>query len=64
MEASEENNMKKHQVQQLSFNSLQVVLSIAMVAVGTSVSSYFDMGYFYYIISGINARFKCNKYFT
>ena len=52
MEASEENNMKKHQVQQLSFNSLQVVLSIAMVAVGTSVSSYFDIGYFYDIISG------------
>ena len=39
MEAAQENNVKRHQKQQLSFNSLQVVLAIGMVAVGAMVSN-------------------------
>ena len=39
MEAAQENNIKKHQKQQLSFNSLQVVLAVGMVAVGAMVSN-------------------------
>ena len=39
MEGAQENSVKKHQAQQLSFNSLQVVLSVGMVAVGASVGN-------------------------
>ena len=39
MEAAQENNVKRHQKQQLSFNSLQVVLAVGMVAVGAIVSN-------------------------
>ena len=38
MEAAQENGVKRHQTQQLSFNSLQVVLAVGMVAVGAMVS--------------------------
>ena len=38
MESAQENNIKRHQKQQLSFNSLQVVLAVGMVAVGAMVS--------------------------
>ena len=37
MEAAQENGVKRHQTQQLSFNSLQVVLAVGMVAVGAMV---------------------------
>ena len=40
MEAAQENNVKRHQTQQLSFNSLQVVLAVGMVAVGAMVSCW------------------------
>ena len=40
MEAAQENNVKRHQKQQLSFNSLQVVLAIGMVAVGAMVNNF------------------------
>ena len=39
MESAQENNVKRHQKQQLSFNSLQVVLAVGMVAVGAMVSN-------------------------
>ena len=42
MEAEQDRSVKKHQAQQLGFNSLQVVLSVAMVAVGTSASIPLD----------------------
>ena len=40
MVGAQENSVKKHQAQQLSFNSLQVVLSVGMVAVGASVGNF------------------------
>ena len=43
MEAEQDRSVKKHQAQQLGFNSLQVVLSIAMVAVGTSASILMEL---------------------
>ena len=39
MEAAQEIGVKRHQTQQLSFNSLQVVLAVGMVAVGAMVSA-------------------------
>ena len=42
MEAEQDRSVKKHQAQQLGFNSLQVVLSVAMVAVGISASIILD----------------------
>ena len=43
MEAEQDRSVKKHQAQQLGFNSLQVVLSVAMVAVGTSASILMEL---------------------
>ena len=43
MEAEQDRGVKKHQAQQLGFNSLQVVLSIAMVTVGTSASIVMEL---------------------
>ena len=58
MEETSENNIKKHQAQQLSFNTLQVVLSVGMVAVGASVSNYYILFVFYNIVVVIKPWFK------
>lgn len=39
MEASQDADLQKHNVQQLTFNGLQTVLAIAMVGVGAEVSN-------------------------
>ena len=44
MEASQEADLKKHKVQQLTFNGLQTVLAIAMVGVGAQVSNNINKG--------------------